>query len=405
MRVVLLSPGYPEEMQRFTRGLSEVGATIIGAGDQPLESLPADTRRRLSGYVRLPGFADEQAATRTLVAALHGQGVNRIEALWEPVVLLAARMRATLGVQGMSYDTVMGFRDKQLMKERAAAGGCRVPRSHRATTRQQAMEAAQELGFPLVVKPIAGAGTATTWRVDSSEQLTQRLDQLLEVPEISVEEFITGEELTWDALCVDGRPVLDSVTQYFPPPLISRNEEWVSPAQLTYQDPAQPALQPGIALGHQVIAALGMQTGIVHMEWFRTPSGEAVLGEIACRPGGGRLMDMIDWANDIDIYRAWAQACWTGTIDQVAQRRYHVAAIFKRALGQGRIVQITGAQDIRRELGPHLVADELLPIGAPRRDWKQTLLGDGWMAVRHPDLDTCKAMMRRIVGEVRLFAG
>ncbi len=42
---------------------------------------------------------------------------------WEPLVLLAARLRERFGIPGMSVDAVRGFRDKQLMKERVAAGG------------------------------------------------------------------------------------------------------------------------------------------------------------------------------------------------------------------------------------------------------------------------------------------
>ena len=40
MNVLMLSPGFPEEMAHFTRGLSEVGVNVIGMGDQPQGALP-----------------------------------------------------------------------------------------------------------------------------------------------------------------------------------------------------------------------------------------------------------------------------------------------------------------------------------------------------------------------------
>jgi len=240
--------------------------------------------------------------------------------------------------------------------------------------------------------------------VDDATELSRRLGEMRHVDEVSVEEFVVGEEFTWDVVTVDGRPVFDSITQYHPPPLVARNEEWVSPAQLTLRDPRIPDLRAGPALGRRVLAALGMGTGFCHMEWFRTSSGEAVLGEIACRPGGGRLMDAINWANDLDIYREWARvACW-GSFEAPIARRYHVAVVFKRALGEGRIQRIEGADALRRDFGEWLVGDELAPVGAPRRDWKQSVVSDGFLAVRHPEYGACRAMMERVVREVRLVA-
>jgi len=33
------------------------------------------------------------------------------------------------------------------------------------------------------------------------------------------------------------------------------------------------------------------------------------------------------------------------------------------------------------------VVEDLLPLGAQRRNWKQTLISDGYLIVRHPQLD------------------
>ncbi len=44
MNIVMLSPGFPQEMSYFTRALAAVGATVIGVGDQPREALPEAAR-------------------------------------------------------------------------------------------------------------------------------------------------------------------------------------------------------------------------------------------------------------------------------------------------------------------------------------------------------------------------
>ena len=75
-----------------------------------------------------------------------------------------------------------------------------------------------------------------------------------------------------------------------------------------------------------------------------------------------------------------------------------------RAQGHGRIQRIEGLRAIERRLGPSLLRHELLPIGARRRNWKQTLLSDGFVAVRHPDHSVCIEMMQALIGKVQLYA-
>lgn len=393
-------------MPHFVRALAECGAEVIGVSDVPAAQLPPEVRRHLTRYIQTDSpLADEQRAQRELVPVLRQLAPDRIEALWEPIVLLAAGLRDELGLGGMSRDVVLGFRDKQLMKERLSAAGIRVPTSARATTAEELRVAAATIGFPVVVKPIDGAGTADTHLVADPDELERVIACVAHVHELIVEEFIVGDELTYDTISIAGEPVFDSVAQYFPKPLESRTQEWISPAQIVYRDPhAQPELANGVALGRRVLAALGMQTGFTHMEWFRTASGEAVFGEIAARAPGAKLVDQMNWANDFDAFRGWAQAVMFGRLEEQARRRFHVACVFKRAHGTGRISRVVGHQQIRARLGPHIVEDALLGIGTPRRDWRNTLLSDGWIAVRHLDLATCRSMMQMLVQDLQLYA-
>ena len=78
------------------------------------------------------------------------------------------------------------------------------------------------------------------------------------------------------------------------------------------------------------------------MEWFLTPKGEAVFGEIGCRPGGGHIVDQMNYTSDIDLFREWARvACWN-SFEADATRKYNAGIIFKRAQGKGRITRIEG---------------------------------------------------------------
>src|SRR3954454_12885905 len=175
MRVVFLAPLYPPEMIEYTRGLAEVGAEVYGVGDTPREALPARVKPYLHDYLQVPRIMDEEDVMDRVTAWMRGRSVDRVLANWEPLVILAARLRERWSMPGMSVDAVTGFRDKQLMKERVAAAGLRVPKSRRVRTESETRAAAEELGYPLIVKPIAGAGSADTYKVESAAQLDETL--------------------------------------------------------------------------------------------------------------------------------------------------------------------------------------------------------------------------------------
>src|SRR5947209_1870727 len=188
MKVVFLAPAYPPEMIQYTRGLAEVGAQVYGVGDQPRDALPASVKPHLHDYLQVPRIMDEDDVIERVSAWLKGTTVDRVLANWEILVMLAARLRARWGLPGMTPDVVRGFRDKELMKERVRAAGLRVPRSRRVQTEKEVREAAEEIGYPLILKPIAGAGSADTYQVRSQAELETTIPKMRGVKEASCEE-------------------------------------------------------------------------------------------------------------------------------------------------------------------------------------------------------------------------
>ncbi len=404
MRVVFLSPTYPPEMIEYTRGLAEVGAKVYGVGDTPRGALPARVREYLTDYLAVPRIMDEEDVIERVTEWMRGKTVDRVLSNWEPLVILAARLREKWELPGMSVDAVRGFRDKQLMKERVKAAGLRVPKSRRVRTEKETRAAAEEIGYPLVLKPIAGAGSADTYRVTSAAELEAVLPSMRGVPEASCEEYIEGEEFTFDTVCIGGKPAYENVAQYLPKPLEMRTLEWVSPVIITVRDMAQAKLAGGIELGRKVLGALGMGDGFTHMEWYLTPKGEAVFGEIGCRPGGGHIVDQMNYTSDIDLFREWARVSCHGKFEADATRKYNVGIVFKRARGQGHITRITGLGDWLRMCKGWVAEEKLLRPGTPRRNWKHTLLSDGHVVVRHPDWDEAFRMSFAAATGIQMFA-
>lgn len=404
MRVVFLAPAYPPEMVQYTRGLAEVGAEIYGVADTPQARLPAEVRRYLTGYLEVPRIMDEDDVLARVSNWLRGKTIDRIVSNWEPLVILAAKLRERHGMPGMSVDTVRAFRDKEIMKERVRAAGLRVPRSRRVRTEPETRAAAEEIGFPLILKPIAGAGSADTYRVTNQAELDETIKKMRGIAEASCEEYVEGEEYTFDTVCIDGTPAYENIAAYLPKPIEMRSVEWISPVIITVRHMDQPKLAPGVQLGRSVLKALDMGDGFTHMEWFLTPKGEAVFGEIGCRPGGAHLVDQMNYTSDIDLFREWARVvCWR-TFEAVKPRKYNAGVIFKRALGHGRVTRIEGLKDWMRAAGEWAVEERLLKPGTPRRNWKQTLLSDGHVMVRHPDWEEAYRLSFLAARGIRMYA-
>jgi formate-dependent phosphoribosylglycinamide formyltransferase (GAR transformylase) len=214
MNILMISPGYPAQMALFTRGLAAAGASVIGVGDQSPAAVPALARDALAHYVAVGSLAAGDAVAGTIRELARQVRIDRVECLWEPYMILAARMREELGLPGLTVAQTVPFRDKERMKQLLDAAGLRTPRHEAAGTVAGVWAAAERLGFPLIVKPIAGAGSADTYRADSAADLDAVLPMLRHVPQVSVEEFVDAEEYTYDTICAGGQVLFENVCWY-----------------------------------------------------------------------------------------------------------------------------------------------------------------------------------------------
>jgi len=404
VNLLMLSPGFPAEMAFFTRGLATVGATVIGLGDQPVSALPDTVRKALAHHVHVGSLADEAAVLQTVRDLTEHVRVDQVECLWEPYMMLAARLREEFGLSGLNREQTEPFRDKELMKTVLDRAGLRTPRHDSTETVAGVWAAAERIGYPLIVKPIDGAGSADTYRVDSVSELNDVLPMIRHIRRVSVEEFIDAEEFTYDTVCADGRILFENICWYRPRPLQARSHEWISPMTIALRDLSVPDLQAGRELGAAVIDALGFRDGFTHMEWYRKADGEVVFGEIGARPPGGRTVDLMNYVTDADLFTGWAEAVVHGRISQHLDRRYNAATVFKRAVGSGHITRHDGLDRLLAECGGSVAALDLLPVGAHRRDWRATLISDGMVIVRDPELSRTIEVADRFVSELQLYA-
>ena len=241
-------------------------------------------------------------------------------------MLLAARIRETFGLPGSlrrADRAVPGQGDDEARARRRRASGRRgtsarapSPRSGRPRRRSATRSSSSRSPARARRTPTGSTPTRSSPRCSPCSR---------HVPEVSVEEFVDGEEFTFDTICADGRILFEHVLWYRPRPLQMRMHEWVSPVSISLRDLSVPHLAGGRRMGEAVLAALGFRTGFTHMEWYLKADGEAVFGEIGARPPGARVVDVMNFATDGDTYVGWAQAVVHGSM-QPLERRYNAGA-------------------------------------------------------------------------------
>src|SRR5262245_40235291 len=116
MNVLMLTPGYPAEMPLFTRAFALQAAAAFRGSDVPEDELPALTRAHLAGYLQAP-LRDEDAVIEMVRRWRPVARYDRVICMWEPAVILAARLRDALGVEGMGQAQATLFRNKDRMKD------------------------------------------------------------------------------------------------------------------------------------------------------------------------------------------------------------------------------------------------------------------------------------------------
>ncbi|MEZ4434072.1 MAG: ATPase [bacterium] len=394
MHVVFVAPHFPANQREFVRALKSVGAQVTGIGEWAGHDLDYELRSWLDGYEQVQSVCD-LGQLYGAVRRIQSRGwVDRLEATIESHILPAAKVRAACTIPGLTPEAAEICRDKALMKEVLRKGGIPCARSARVSSRAEGRDFAEAVGFPLIVKPLAGAGAAGTSRVDDQDALDAALVEagVAEGSAVAVEEFIEGHEGFYDTLTVNGRVEHHFISHYYPGVLHAMRTRWISPQIVSTNRVDAPGYDEVRALGDRVIELLGLDTCATHMEWFFGPKG-LKFSEIGARPPGVRQWDLYNFGNEMDLYREWAMALVHGRVSQQPSRRYASGLIAKRPDRDGRIAGYGGLAEVQAKVGEWIIDAHLPSRGTPTQPVEAGFMANAWVRMRHPDYDTLRSMM------------
>jgi carbamoylphosphate synthase large subunit len=311
-----------------------------------------------------------------------------------------AEVREEMRIPGIDVATARNFRDKDRMKRLLNEAGLPCARHRLVDRAEEAWAFIGEIGYPFVAKPPAGSGARNTFRINNHDEAESWLRW--SPPEAGrptlLEEFVVGDEHAFDCVFVDGRPRWWSISQYHPTPLEVMENQWIQWTVVLPRDISGPEYSAISEAGPRAIATFGLDTGLVHMEWFRRPDGSIAISEAAVRPPGAQFSTLISYAHDFDLYAAWAGLMVRGEFDP-PRRRYAVGAAYLRGQGDGKVRAITGLDEAQLH-----VNGLVMEVNFPEEGQVPTghYEGDGYVIVRHEDTARVEEAVAAIVKHVRV---
>ncbi|MCU0867494.1 MAG: ATP-grasp domain-containing protein [Planctomycetes bacterium] len=410
VHVLFAIPFAAENTQRFARAAASLpGVRLSVVSQDPPERFPDDFRALLAGFRQVPDAmqpADLKAGVQALATELGP--VDRLLGILEPLQEPLAVVREQLRIRGMDAPTARNFRDKARMKDLFAAHAIPCARHQLVASVEQGLRFAEQVGFPLVGKPPAGAGAKSTARCDTAPELRTFLAQHRPAPgrEVLLEEFVLGREFSFDSVTLHGQHVFHNICCYYPTPLEVMDNPWIQWSVVLPRELGGGEYHDIHRIGPRALSTLGMWTGMSHLEWFRRRDGSIAIGEVAARPPGAQFMSLMSYVTDVDLYRAFAQLMVFETFAPPTRKFAAGAAYLRGQGGKGAASEVVravhGLDAIRQQLGDLIVESRLPTLGkAPSQSYE----GDGYLIVRHPDTAVVTQAVQQIVRTVRVEVG
>ena len=407
--VIFVAPFFMPTTLRFIAGAARLPAVNLSLISQDAaESLPSTLRSALAAHWRVDDALDPGQLLEAAQALIQKLGApTRIIGSLEQLQVPLAQLRDVLGIEGLDTESAVNFRDKSQMKDVLNAAG--LPCAHHllAENSEQAFAFAELAGFPLVAKPPSGAGGKSTFRLNSHRDLDtmlQRYPANAYDPTL-LEEFVTGIEHSFDSVMLHGKPVWYSISRYMPSPLEVLENPWIQWCVFMPRDVSGEEFAPIREAGFQALSALGLKSGLSHMEWFQLQNNQIAISEVGARPPGAQITSLLSWAHDLDFYDAWSRLMVFDEFEP-PPRRYAVGAAYFRGqhitTSGNRIQAIHGLDEAQRRFGQLVVESRLPRAGQYTSDSYE---GDGYVIIRDPRSDVVEDALKQIVSLVRVELG
>lgn len=328
MNFVYVSPTFPKNFYNFCDRLKRKGVTVLAIGDTPYYELPDELKNAVDDYYQVYSMEDYNEMVKAMgYFVFHYGHIDWLESNNEYWLEQDARLRTDFNITtGIHTNHIEDIKCKSQMKKFYEEAGVKTARYHLTTTLDEGLKFVKKVGYPVVVKPDNGVGAAATYKISNEEELKAFYDQNHPTQYI-MEEFVNGLIISYDGIANLNKEVMFETSHVFPNPIM----DVVNDASSMYYYSLREIPYDLKLAGRACVKAFYTAGRCFHMEFFRLLEDKAGLGkkgdiiglEVNHRTPGGYTPDMMNYANNIDIYQIYADMVVDGHSEYNHERPYH----------------------------------------------------------------------------------
>lgn len=319
MNLVYLCPQFPPNYVAFCRCLKDLGVNVLGIGDEPKTSLSQEVKDSLTAYYMVDNLHNYDSLLRACGYFIHRYGrIDRLESNNEYWLSTDARLRQDFNIEGLRPVDMQFVRCKSGMKKVFRQVGINVAPGKVVRNLLDAEEVIREAGFPVVAKPDDGVGALDTFKIHNQKELLSFIQHKPDSDYI-MEGFVKGSIYSFDGLTDREGNILFCTSHTYSQGIM----EVVNNADHVYYYSLRDIPRELEKAGRRAVSAFKVKERFFHIEFFKTGPTDYVALEVNMRPPGGYTTDMFNYANDIDVYKLWAEVLTGRLAPFEYERKYH----------------------------------------------------------------------------------
>jgi hypothetical protein len=295
-----------EKGQDFLRECAESGVRTILLTVEKLRDA-AWPRDILAGLHLMPSLDVPEHAVNGVSYLARSERIERIVALDEFDMELAALLREHLRISGLGVTATRGVRDKLVMRELAEAAGLQVPAFTSIVHHADIAEYVRRVPGPWVLKPRTQASAIGIRKLHDADELWPILNSLGDMQSHHLlERYIPGDVYHVDGIVHGDEIQFAEVHRYAQPPFDVMHAGGIFCSRTVERGGEEDrVLRSELA---RLTRAVSLRDGVIHAEFIRArDTGAFHFLEIAARVGGAHIADMVVAATGANLWREWAR--------------------------------------------------------------------------------------------------
>lgn len=393
MNFVYISPSFPKNFYQFCNRLKLNGVTVLAIADTPYDQLSEELKNSIDDYYQVYSMENYDEMIKAMGYFIFHYGhIDWLESNNEYWLEQDAKLRTDFNITtGIHTNHIEDIKCKSKMKKFYEEAGVKTARYHLVTNLDEGLQFIEKVGYPVVVKPDNGVGAAKTYKISNQDEL-ENFYQEEHVTQYIMEEFVNGLIISYDGIANLDKDIIFETSHVFPNPIMDVVNDQSSMYYYSLREIPYDLKQAG----HACVKAFYTAGRCFHMEFFKLLEDKEGLGkkgdiiglEVNLRTPGGYTPDMMNYANDIDVYQIYADMVTKGYSEYDHHRPYHCVYCGRR----DGITYTHSHEDIISQYHFDLVMCERMP------DILSVAMGNFTYTARFENMEQVDAFVQYVLG-------